>query len=191
MIFPILRFLGLALVVGSPILGIKILDFLLGKRSKEDRERIKIMLKEKIVSDILILDTNIWMIDDGADDEDYFFKLLQKVCKELHLKIYVPTFQLDELDVNKKNDDREKIYLKSFAKTRILKFQQEELLIIEQVANTRSYVDDQFVNWSKSKADIGKSITFFTNDKSLLIKIRGIVTNVKALTSEDFISLFK
>lgn len=122
MIFPILRFLGLALVVGSPILGIKILDFLSGKRSKEDRERIKIMLKEKIVSDILILDTNIWMIDDGADDEDYFFKLLQKVCKELHLKIYVPTFQLDELDVNKKNDDREKYTLNPLQKRGSLNF---------------------------------------------------------------------
>ncbi len=191
MIFPILRLLGLALVMGSPILGIKILDFLSGKRSKEDREKITIILKDKIVSDILILDTNIWMIDDGADDEDYFFKLLQKVCKELCLKIYVPTFQLDELDVNKKNDDREKIYLKSLAKTRILRFQQEELLIVEQVVNTKSYVDDQFVNWSKSKSDIGKSITFFTNDKSLLIKVRGIITNVKVLTSKDFISLFK
>jgi len=82
------------------------LIFLTGKRSKEDKDRISILLKEKIVSDILSLDTNIWMIDDGADDEDYFFTLLQEVCKDLAFKIYVPTFHLSELDFSKNYDDR-------------------------------------------------------------------------------------
>lgn len=161
-----------------------------GGRNKEERQKkIEEELQEKVVSNVLIFDSNIWMIDDESDEEDDFFIKIKEVCKKFSLKIYVPTFQLDELD-KKRFDDKEKIHLKSFAKTRILGFQQEDLLIIEQVHNTNTYVDDQFVTWSKSKSQEGKSITFFTNDKSLLIKIRGIIPNVKSLTSNDFTSIF-
>jgi hypothetical protein len=132
-----------------------------------------------IKSDVILIDSNIWMNEDYSD----FFTVLEYVLKKN--KYVIPLYgpQFDEICNLKKTTDfgDAKNRRSRIAINRIEAFQKESVLDVKPItieAQRGAYADPLLVKLVTTTVKSGKTATFISDDKELRIRVRQHVKDV-------------
>ncbi|MFN2260434.1 MAG: PIN domain-containing protein [Psychroflexus sp.] len=160
---------GIATAVASGF-GVKKMNETIKKNKKDRFEKITLEIKNNLLGDYIILDSNIWMI---ARSEEYLLDFIFRFCADNKKVVSIPSFQLKEFQKPKNDDDR---YLKKTAKVRIEKFQDNGLVKIEHHNQKFNYIDDSLLDVILNKKTVYSKISLITEDRELRIKAKALNT---------------
>lgn len=165
---PVIKYVGLGLAAIVSGIGIKKASDWDEKKSNEQFQKITTEIKNKLLGQFIIIDSNIWMM---REENEYLFVFIFKFCKKNGIKVTIPSFQLKEFQNPKNENDR---YLKKIAKVRIEEFQDKGLVKIEHFNQKFNYVDDSLLDMILQKQSSYNKISLITEDRELRIKAKAL-----------------
>ena len=181
---PIFKLLGAVIIGGGIGLGIKKLKNNYDKFIDEESLKLKSEILKNLICEITILDTNIWML---GPKHEFLFDFIFLFCEKNNRQVYFPSFQLQEFQKPKNDDD---LFLKTLAKKRLEKYQRKGLIKFEHYDSKFSYVDDSLIYYIIDRSKIKNSISFITEDRELRIKALALEEIKDTLSVHDKISLY-
>ena len=149
------------------------------KNLEKAKDRFAVLEKNflKIVSQRILLDSNIWM----NSEYDVLFYELTNALKSANSVIMMPGIQFDEIGNLKNSPDENKRNASRTALKRIEAAQQQNILLLQgvkPVASRYAYADPEFIKYVLYEAaelpNCSGSI-FVTDDRELRIRINAIV----------------
>jgi rRNA-processing protein FCF1 len=165
---PVIKYVGLGLAAIGSGIGLKKASDRAEKKHNEQFQKITTEIKNKILGQFIIIDSNIWMMK--HEDEHLLFFVF-KFCEKNDLKVTIPIFQLKEFQNPKNENDR---YFKKIAKVRIEQFQDKGLVKIEHFNQKFNYVDDSLLDMILQKQSSYNKISLITEDRELRIKAKAL-----------------
>jgi rRNA-processing protein FCF1 len=165
---PVIKFVGIGFGAIASVVGIKKASDFYEKKSNEEFEKITTEIKNKLLGQFIIIDSNIWMM---KEEYEYLLVFVFKFCKRNGIKVTIPSFQLEEFKNPKNKNER---YLKKIAKVRIEKYQDKGLVKIEHCNKKANYVDDSLLELMIQKQSNYDKISLITEDRELRIKAKAL-----------------
>lgn len=170
------------------------------KMAKQEEERGRLRYEydvsrfceslKKLKYDVIIVDTNIFMLAVNSDKNDEVMQLLNengeedkavkamqllKAIKRENVVVNILTSQLNEIAKMRKKSDRNNQYLARKALQLIERLQNDNLLhIIGDVNRTENYADPEIVRVARSMVDKMKTPLVITEDRDLRIRLGAV-----------------